>query len=186
MDEMVQILKRLWSGEAVTFSGRHYHLEGVTLPLEPEQSGGPPIWIGGFSEQALRRTARFGDGWLPIEIGPEKYREDKDKIIQMMEQSGRTPRSIHGAFYLTINMKDDRADSHNEAEVFLNTYYNSKLPSIDRFGVFGNMDDCRRTIEGYRDAGAETIIVRFASFDPIHQMEAFADSMIPSFGAEST
>jgi probable F420-dependent oxidoreductase len=72
-DEALDIIARLWRGERVTLQGRFNRLDDVAilpLPLQPEL----PMWIGGSSEAAIRRTARFGTGWIggaepPVEAG---------------------------------------------------------------------------------------------------------------------
>jgi probable F420-dependent oxidoreductase len=72
-DEALDIIARLWRGERVTLQGRFNRLDDVAilpLPLQPEL----PMWIGGSSEAAIRRTARHGTGWIggaepPVEAG---------------------------------------------------------------------------------------------------------------------
>jgi alkanesulfonate monooxygenase SsuD/methylene tetrahydromethanopterin reductase-like flavin-dependent oxidoreductase (luciferase family) len=61
-DEALEVMSRLWSGEEVHHSGRHYPVHGVTLAPLPTQRPRPKIWIGGDSGAALRRAARW-DGW---------------------------------------------------------------------------------------------------------------------------
>ncbi len=62
-DEALDIMTRLWSGEPVSFEGRHFSLRGAALGLQPVQRPRIPIWIGGDSPPALRRAARW-DGWI--------------------------------------------------------------------------------------------------------------------------
>ena len=61
LDEGLEVLRLLWSGDRVDHHGRHYTVDGVTLAPRPVQER-VPIWIGGNSARALRRAARF-DGW---------------------------------------------------------------------------------------------------------------------------
>jgi probable F420-dependent oxidoreductase len=63
MDEALEILRRLWRGEEVTFHGRHFDLDRVRVTPEPTQQPHPPLWIGGFAAPAIRRAAKFGDGY---------------------------------------------------------------------------------------------------------------------------
>jgi probable F420-dependent oxidoreductase len=63
LDEALEILKALFSGERVNYQGEHYRLNGVTLAPLPVQRPRPPIWIGGESRPALRRAAHW-DGWV--------------------------------------------------------------------------------------------------------------------------
>jgi probable F420-dependent oxidoreductase len=73
-DEALDIIGRLWREESVDFAGRHFRLSGASILPKPVQSD-PPMWIGGSSAAAIRRTARFGTGWqaggeAPDEVGP--------------------------------------------------------------------------------------------------------------------
>ena len=61
-DECLEIIRRLWREEQVDFSGAFYQLKGVTIAPKPVQAD-LPMWIGGSSEAAIRRTARIGTGW---------------------------------------------------------------------------------------------------------------------------
>lgn len=61
-DEMIEILRLLWSGEMVEYHGEHYDFG--RLEMNPAPSQPVPIWFGGISEPALRRAARLGDGWV--------------------------------------------------------------------------------------------------------------------------
>ncbi|HUF93283.1 MAG TPA: LLM class flavin-dependent oxidoreductase, partial [Candidatus Limnocylindria bacterium] len=62
--ETLEICRALWSGDHVSFSGRHFTLSDTTMEPKPHRPGGPPIWIGGSGPTALREAARF-DAWFP-------------------------------------------------------------------------------------------------------------------------
>lgn len=66
-DEGLEIIRRLWREDGVDFQGTHFRLSGATIAPKPVQKN-LPMWIGGGSEAAIRRTARFGTGW---QAGPE-------------------------------------------------------------------------------------------------------------------
>jgi probable F420-dependent oxidoreductase len=73
-DESLELMSRLWAGEKVTFAGKHFRWEGAQISPLPVQQP-LPLWIGGHSPAAIRRTARLGTGWLgglmpPDQIGP--------------------------------------------------------------------------------------------------------------------
>ncbi|MPZ24147.1 MAG: TIGR03619 family F420-dependent LLM class oxidoreductase [Dehalococcoidia bacterium] len=73
-NEMIQLLSLLWSGESVTFEGKHYQYRDVMISPPPVQQP-LPLWIGGSSRAAIERTARWGTGWLggiqdPSEVAP--------------------------------------------------------------------------------------------------------------------
>jgi alkanesulfonate monooxygenase SsuD/methylene tetrahydromethanopterin reductase-like flavin-dependent oxidoreductase (luciferase family) len=62
-DEMLEIMTRLWAGESVDFDGAHFQYQGARISPLPVQKP-LPLWIGGHSPAAIRRTARLGTGWL--------------------------------------------------------------------------------------------------------------------------
>jgi probable F420-dependent oxidoreductase len=70
-DEALDIIRRLWTEESVTHLGRHFRLDGVSILPRPVQAD-LPVWIGGSSEPAIRRTARAGTGWMAGAEPPEE------------------------------------------------------------------------------------------------------------------
>jgi probable F420-dependent oxidoreductase len=63
MDEALEFISRLWRGETVDFEGRHIRAKGARISPLPVQRD-LPLWIGGSSQAAIRRTARYGTGWI--------------------------------------------------------------------------------------------------------------------------
>lgn len=94
-DEYVDIFRKLWTGEPVAYRGKFYSFDEVVCHPRPLQEKGPPIWIGGHSGPALRRVARFGDGWHPVgataasPLPPEEMREKLGHIERLMQAEGR-------------------------------------------------------------------------------------------------
>ena len=62
MDEMIEVLRLLWSGDWVEYHGEHYHFP--RLEMNPPAPGYIPMWLGGISDPAMRRAARLADGWV--------------------------------------------------------------------------------------------------------------------------
>jgi alkanesulfonate monooxygenase SsuD/methylene tetrahydromethanopterin reductase-like flavin-dependent oxidoreductase (luciferase family) len=91
LDEGLQILDRLWSGETVTHHGQNYAVQGVSLSPQPLQRPRIPVWIGGESPPALRRAARW-DGWLAPATshdGTPTMAKDPERIAEMVAEIGR-------------------------------------------------------------------------------------------------
>ena len=94
-DEYIDIFKKLWTGKPVAYQGKFYSFDEVICHPKPIQNPGPPIWIGGHSAPALRRVARFGDGWHPVgataasPLPPEEMRMHLATIERMMQAEGR-------------------------------------------------------------------------------------------------
>ncbi|MBB5776905.1 LLM class flavin-dependent oxidoreductase [Nonomuraea jabiensis] len=91
MEESVDIMRRLWTGETVSHQGEHFAFHDVTLYPKPVQAGGPPIWLPGSGERALRRAARLADGWLPYPPTQKAYAEDLNVLMSAnMSQASST------------------------------------------------------------------------------------------------
>lgn len=73
-DEWLEIVTKLWAGEAVDYAGQHYQLDGVRL-MPPAPRGRIPIYIGAFAPKAMDRVLAFGDGYVGSVEGAELYVE---------------------------------------------------------------------------------------------------------------
>jgi alkanesulfonate monooxygenase SsuD/methylene tetrahydromethanopterin reductase-like flavin-dependent oxidoreductase (luciferase family) len=62
--ESVQLIRRLWTEDRVTFEGKFYSVRDHGISLKPVQKGGPPVWVAGMVEASVKRAARIGDAWL--------------------------------------------------------------------------------------------------------------------------
>src|SRR6266508_3694766 len=72
-DEAICLMRRLWTEENVTFEGKFYSVQDATIMPRPWHENGLPIWIGGRSQAAMRRTGRLGDGWLVSRLSPVEF-----------------------------------------------------------------------------------------------------------------
>lgn len=86
--EQVEVLRRLWSEDLVTFNGRFHTLKEVSIVPPPVQRP-IPVWFGGISDAVVMRAARLGDGWMPI-IAPDETAEQKLALLrEEMKKHGR-------------------------------------------------------------------------------------------------
>jgi len=103
--EQVEVLRRLWSEDLVSFSGRFHNLREVNVVPPPVQRP-IPIWFGGLSDAAVARAARLGDGWMPI-IPPDAQAEQKlAGLRETLRSLGRDP----GAFGIEGWLRMDSPD----------------------------------------------------------------------------
>lgn len=103
--EQVEVLRRLWSEDLVTFNGRFHALKEVNIVPPPVQRP-IPIWFGGVSEAVVIRAARLGDGWMPI-IAPDEKAEQKLALLrEEMKKHGRDPAKFGVEGWLRMNEAD--------------------------------------------------------------------------------
>ena len=65
-EEALQVIRAVWSGDDISFEGRHFTARGITAHPRPVSQPYPPIWIGGNTAAARQRVAHYGDGWCPF------------------------------------------------------------------------------------------------------------------------
>jgi probable F420-dependent oxidoreductase len=107
-DEILKIFKTLWTRSPAAFAGEFFRFDEVRCLPAPVQKPHPPIWIGGHSRAALRRAARYGDGWHPVGanpvamLGPAELRELIDALRRLTEAEGRDPATLTIAYKAPI------------------------------------------------------------------------------------
>jgi probable F420-dependent oxidoreductase len=105
-DEYLQAFKILWTEDDPAFDGQHVRFADISFLPKPVQKPHPPIWVGGESPAALRRTARYGDAWYPIGNNPrhlldtrERFAGGIERLGKLAESGGRDPASIDITYY---------------------------------------------------------------------------------------
>ena len=94
-DEYLEAMRELWTSAKPSFSGKYTQFSDVLFEPRPVQKPHPPIWVGGHSQAALRRTARFGAAWHPINRPPEELRAGRAEIARLCRERGRaTPPAL--------------------------------------------------------------------------------------------
>jgi probable F420-dependent oxidoreductase len=156
-DEMIVLMRRLWTEEGVTFRGRFFAVEDATIMPRPWQKNGLPIWIGGRSEAALRRTGRLGDGWLVSSVSPGEVDAGIKSIRAYAAQAGRqVPDDHYGVlipFYFAASAEDAVAIAGRSVRP------RAGMPTAE-FTAFGTAAEIRRKVQAYIAAGASKFIMR--------------------------
>ncbi len=181
-EEVLQITKSLIADNKGKYSGSHFHLDNVTILPKSSRSSETPIliachWNTGKDIQ-FRRAARLGDGFISISDYPQEYGLLCRKVKEYTEQYGRNYENMESAFYMTINIAYDERKATEEANHFLHQYYGGNYWG-DRWGPYGSPARIAERICQYREAGADTIIIRFASFKQEHQLEMLLNTIVP-------
>ena len=112
----------------------------------PVQPGGPPLWVGGRSEAALRRAAELGDGWFPLWVSPERYADGLARL-----GPGKTAALVLPALV---------GGTTEEARLYLSRRYATEFTThaIERYCVVGPPERCVERIAEYVAAGAEHVV----------------------------
>ncbi|MBI3326607.1 MAG: TIGR03619 family F420-dependent LLM class oxidoreductase [Nitrospinae bacterium] len=100
-DEYIRAFKELWTSDNPSFEGKYCRFSNISFLPKPVQKPHPPIWVGGESQRALRRTAQLANGWYPIASNPrypmgtpEQLAAGLQRLATYAEQAGRDPAAI--------------------------------------------------------------------------------------------
>lgn len=98
-DEYLEIMKCLWTEDRPSYVGQYHRFDGITFEPKPVQKPHLPIWVGGHTKRAIRRTVRYGDAWHPTRQTPDYVADLLPFLEQCCDESGRDPGEI------TISLK---------------------------------------------------------------------------------
>ena len=116
-DEYIQLYKELWTKDQPNFQGKYYQISGSAFEPKPVQKPHPPIWIGGHTGPAIRRAAKYGDGWLPIGLRPpailepEEMAEKIARLRSLTVQAGRPEDAVEVTFSTEVRFDNTAGPS---------------------------------------------------------------------------
>ena len=146
-DDYLAAIKTLWTNELASYDGKYVSFENVRTTPMSIQSPHPPIWIGGSSDAAFRRTVRFGDAWHPIRIRVDWLRDTGlPTLRRFAEQAGRPTPALCPRIKLRL--------------------FDSPLPEDERVAGEGSLDQVRGDLEALQEMGAEYVLLDNYYDDP--------------------
>jgi len=146
---------------------------------KPVQKPHPPIWIGGTHPNALRRSARLGDGWMGNgNSSTEQFQAQRGVLVRALEEQGRDPETfpISKRVYIAVDNDESRAQSRM-AEYFGNHYGVAPDRAV-QVSITGSPEKCIEGLLAVISAGARMLMLNPA-FDFQEQMEILAQEIIP-------
>lgn len=181
-DEGLEILHRLWTEDSVDFDGRHYKLTGASISPKPVQKE-LPIWIGGASDAAIRRTAKYGTGW---QGGPETPSQIAPVIAGIRAAAAAAGRQIDedhygAAFPFHFGHPDDPGLSR-----VMEAYRKRTGQEAADYFAIGDAATIIERIEAYVAAGAQKFILRPMARDDetmMAQSRRVIEEVIPAIAA---
>jgi alkanesulfonate monooxygenase SsuD/methylene tetrahydromethanopterin reductase-like flavin-dependent oxidoreductase (luciferase family) len=178
--ETLAICRALWTRDHVSFSGKHFTLEDVTMEPKPHRAGGPPIWIGGSGPTALREAPNF-DAWFPTGPDVEFFAEHFPRIQAAARAAGRAPDAVIGAAYVTVALDPNPAAAEQRLNTFLETYYAAPASAIRarQAAYAGSLEGCAEWLQRWIDAGCRHLMLRFAGGDQLAQVDEVASRLRP-------
>jgi len=184
-DEAIELLRRFWQAEPVEHRGRHFAIDGVRIHPAPTQPGGPPIYVSGRSDAAMRRAGLVGDGWMPYLSSARRYRESVARVGEHAAAAGRTLDRFEWLVYVMVAMDDDGDAARRGATSFFGSTYRQDVAElVDRIAVVGTPDDVGEQLAAYVAAGATHLILCPIHGDRTEATERLVADVAP--GVETT
>jgi len=192
--EWITILKRLWTEDGVSFEGKHYRIEGITVEPKPAAKPRPPIWIANNSEgsrelieRTHRRVARHADGWMTSRSDPDEVAWRLHDVREKAREIGRDPTELQTCLYHNINVNKDRHAALEESKRFLDTYYMMDYPMrrVESWTAAGSVEQCVEHLRVYERMGMGAVGLRITSWNQAEQLRTVIDDVLPHFSGTS-
>jgi alkanesulfonate monooxygenase SsuD/methylene tetrahydromethanopterin reductase-like flavin-dependent oxidoreductase (luciferase family) len=188
LEENIDLVRRLWTGEPVTFHGRFAHYDDISIQPTPVQQP-CPIWIsanppaGPAAERVIKRVATKSDGLLTVRVRPGYIADTRVQLDEQLVAAGRDPGTFPVAVYHSINIGPDPEACLDEAQRFFGEYYGEGM--FDRDGAaamtaVGSPEQCVEHLRGVIAEGTTHLALRVASWHQREQLDLLIDKVLPA------
>jgi F420-dependent oxidoreductase-like protein len=186
LDEAAQIIRKMWTEEMPSFEGRFYSIHDAYCSPRPIQRPGPPLLIAGGGEQlTLRTVARHADisnfaAWMGT---PEEFKAKSEALDRHCARVGRDPAEVRRS-WAAYTLIDETAEG---AEMSMKQYTRKVEARYGGAGgarhppLAGTSEQIVEQATRYVDAGVSFFIIRFMGENLRHEVEVFANEVIPNF-----
>ena len=176
LEEALQIIKALWSGETVTFSGAHYRVNAAVC--EPIPAVIPPIMVGAFKPRMLQITAKYADEWNVSSTGINRYRRLVEDFDRACTAVGRDPSSVKRSWGGGCVCMPTRA----EAERIAGDRYDSNNLEDD-FDFVGTPGQVIEQMRPFIDLGIHAFMVDCGGFPNLTSLELLIGEVLPALNS---
>ena len=170
--EALSVIDALWKDEFAEFEGEIYSLSGTPMAPKPVQKPRPPVWFGARAEPAIRRAAKYGDGWMgPGSSSADDFKESVGVLRSALEAEGKDFANfpVSKRVYVAIDDDADRAE-RRLTDWFGHHYGNRDMAA--RVSIWGPADHCYEQIDAIIDAGAEHLLL-----NPVFDYDEHLDAL---------
>jgi len=164
MDESLQILRGLGKGTPVTFGGEFFSLDEALIV--PAPSPPVPLIVGGRSDAAVRRAAKFGDGWLGIWVSPRRFSAVCDQIAGEAGEAGRDSNAFEHALNVWCGFASTREAARVPLAAQMQDFYQMPFEPFERYSPYGTPEDVAEFLRPYVESGCTRFNVIPCADDP--------------------
>ncbi|MDE0354346.1 MAG: TIGR03619 family F420-dependent LLM class oxidoreductase [Deltaproteobacteria bacterium] len=189
-DEYIEAMKAIWTQPMASYEGKYLKFDNAEIHPKPVQQPHPPVWVGGWMDQAAVRAGRYGEGWIPGWLSPTEMARGADILRKAAEDAGRDPAGIKIAVEklaaiartrdeaMTLALPTIRESSHTYERDVDNIQF-----ALDRH-IIGSVDDVRRRIDEFIEAGVEHFELKliYPDMDTMYkEMLLWSEEIIPHY-----
>jgi probable F420-dependent oxidoreductase len=149
-DELIQVLKKIWTDDVVEFNGKYYNIPASKIGPKPIQKPHPPIYLGGFSPNTFSRIVNYeANGWLAVVGGPLEYIDNTIKVIKdIAKKANKDPNNFRVILLAHLNIA---LDSKSQST-------SSKTNEDQRFPFTGTIDQIGNDIKRIKQMDIDHIV----------------------------
>jgi alkanesulfonate monooxygenase SsuD/methylene tetrahydromethanopterin reductase-like flavin-dependent oxidoreductase (luciferase family) len=192
LEEGIAVLRTLWTQAPASFAGKFFKFDELSVHPQPVQKPCPPIWIANnplgrgkpaIVQKAFERVGKLADGWMSVGVTPEQFGSSWQTIRSIANAAGRDSERMESCLYYSINIGENEESAYAESQKFLSAYYRApsaiSMSTIKLWVAGGPPERCAEKIREFVDAGAQTVSLRFTSYDQPNQIRRFIDEVLP-------
>lgn len=183
-NEALEIIKKLWTEDSVTFHGRHFDMDDYQLVPRPVQKPHPRIHVGGGAVSVVRRAGRFADSLIPVSKTPDEARAMFESAEQTARDSGRDASAMTRVMHLFLCFAHSPEEAASIASGVFTRRYNSQtnVPP-DAPHLLGPTDHIRNTLQSFIDVGVTEFVMNLVCppEQGLSHAERFAKEVMPGF-----
>lgn len=186
-DENLRAMVAIWTQDRATFHGQHVSFDELEVFPKPAQRPRPPLWIGGRSDAARKRSALLADAWFPSQISAAQYRQGIATVRQERAQLGVPEQTDHPVnLFASLGRTDEAA--YDVGFRTVGSQFSTR-EDFDARTIMGSPATFRRRLEQYRDAGVDLVELKllYPSIDAmLDMMRTIAQEVMPAVDARGS
>ena len=189
-DEYIEAMKAIWTQPMASYEGKYLKFENAEIHPKPVQKPHPPVWVGGWMDQAAVRAGRYGEGWIPGWLSPKEMARGCEILRNTAEDAGRDPAGIKIAVEKLAAIARTRDEAmtlalptiRESSQTYERDVDNIQF-ALDRH-IIGSVDDVRRRIDEFIEAGVQHFELKliYPDMDTMQkEMLLWSEEIIPHY-----
>jgi alkanesulfonate monooxygenase SsuD/methylene tetrahydromethanopterin reductase-like flavin-dependent oxidoreductase (luciferase family) len=180
LEEMVEIMKRIWRDEKATYAGRYFSVDEAVC--EPKPAVPPEILIGGGGEKVLMGiAARHADTWNNMAVFQAQLAKKVDALNARCDDAGRDPASIEISQQCIVVIGEDDASGRAALEKAKKVYGGHMGGALEEHGIWGSPERVIEGIERHRALGVSLFVIEFFGRDTREPAQLFAETVMKHY-----